>query len=141
MFKNNTNVDPFNSLLLSFFPSPNNLEVEIKNKSSVIKRSISLHRYIRAAWRARRPKQPTYFVVGKTNHAQGLLERTLEALAACQERQFFQTLRLCFDELSFSFIITCLHQQMLYHLRSFARISNEESNTKITNRDTQSTHR
>jgi hypothetical protein len=49
MFKNNTNVDPLNSLLLSFFPSANNLEVEIKNKSSIIKRSISLHKYILSA--------------------------------------------------------------------------------------------
>lgn len=47
MFKdNNNNLDSLNNLLLSFFPSANNLEMEIKNRSSVTKRSISLYRYI-----------------------------------------------------------------------------------------------
>lgn len=46
MFKDNNNLDSLNNLLLSFFPSANNLEMEIRNRSSVIKRSISLYRYI-----------------------------------------------------------------------------------------------
>jgi hypothetical protein len=46
MFINNTNVDPLNSLLLGFFPSTNNLKIEVKKKSSIIKRSVSLYKYI-----------------------------------------------------------------------------------------------
>jgi hypothetical protein len=46
MFSNNTSVDPLNSLLLGFFPSTNNLKIEVKKKSSIIKRSVSLYKYI-----------------------------------------------------------------------------------------------
>jgi hypothetical protein len=46
MFIDNTNVDPLNNLLLGFFPSTNNLKIEVKKKSSIIKRSVSLYKYI-----------------------------------------------------------------------------------------------
>lgn len=46
MIKDNTDVDSLNSLLLNYFPSANDLETEVKNRSSVIKRSISLYKYI-----------------------------------------------------------------------------------------------
>jgi hypothetical protein len=46
MFKNdNTNIDSLNNLLLDFFPS-NNLNIEIKKRSSNIKRVISLESFI-----------------------------------------------------------------------------------------------
>lgn len=44
MFK--INVDPLNNLLLDFFSRTDNLEVEIKKRSSIIKRPISLYKYI-----------------------------------------------------------------------------------------------
>lgn len=44
MFK--INVDPLNNLLLDFFSRTDNLEVEIKKRSSNIKRPISLYKYI-----------------------------------------------------------------------------------------------
>jgi hypothetical protein len=46
MFNKNINTDPLNNLLLSFFPKTENLEMEIKNRSCIIKRPISLYRYI-----------------------------------------------------------------------------------------------
>jgi hypothetical protein len=46
MLEDNTNINPLNNLLLDFFPSANNLEIEVRKRSSVIKRPISLHRYI-----------------------------------------------------------------------------------------------
>jgi len=46
MFSNNTSVDPLNSLLLGFFPSTNDLKIEVKKKSSIIKRSVSFYKYI-----------------------------------------------------------------------------------------------
>jgi len=46
MFNYNTNRDPLNNLLLGFFPATENLEIKIKNRSSIIKRSISLYKYI-----------------------------------------------------------------------------------------------
>jgi hypothetical protein len=42
----NTNIDPLNNLLLDFFSKSNNLEVEIKKRSSIIKRPITLYKYI-----------------------------------------------------------------------------------------------
>jgi hypothetical protein len=42
----NTSTDPLNNLLLGFFPSANNLEIEVRKRSSVLKRPISLYRYI-----------------------------------------------------------------------------------------------
>jgi hypothetical protein len=44
MFK--INVDPLNNLLLDFFSRTDNLEIEIKKRSSIIKRPISLYKYI-----------------------------------------------------------------------------------------------
>ena len=48
MFNNNNNIktDPLNKLLLGFFSSIYNLEINIKKRSSTIKRSISLYKYI-----------------------------------------------------------------------------------------------
>jgi hypothetical protein len=42
----NTSTDPLNNLLLGFFPSANNLEIEVRKRSSILKRPISLYRYI-----------------------------------------------------------------------------------------------
>jgi hypothetical protein len=46
MFNNTTSMDPLNDLLLAFFSRTENLEMEIKNRSSIIKRPISLYKYI-----------------------------------------------------------------------------------------------
>jgi Mitochondrial ribosomal protein (VAR1) len=46
MFNNTTSMDPLNNLLLAFFSRTENLEMEIKNRSSIIKRPISLYKYI-----------------------------------------------------------------------------------------------
>ena len=46
MFNDNISVDPLNNLLSSFFSTTDNLEIEIKKRSSIIKRPISLYRYI-----------------------------------------------------------------------------------------------
>ena len=46
MFNDNTNMDPLNNLLSGFFSTTDNLEIEIKKRSSIIKRPISLYRYI-----------------------------------------------------------------------------------------------
>ena len=43
---NNIDTDPLNNLLLRFFSSIDNLEINIKKKSSITKRSISLYKYI-----------------------------------------------------------------------------------------------
>lgn len=46
MFKDNSNVDPLNNLLLGFFPLNEDLEIEVRNRSSTIKRPVSLYKYI-----------------------------------------------------------------------------------------------
>jgi 5'(3')-deoxyribonucleotidase len=47
MFKNdNTNIDSLNNLLLDFFPYVDNLNIEIKKRSSTIKRVITLQSFI-----------------------------------------------------------------------------------------------
>ena len=46
MLNDNTNVDPLNNLLLDFFPLNEDLEIEVRNKSSIIKRPVSLYKYI-----------------------------------------------------------------------------------------------
>jgi hypothetical protein len=46
MFNNNIEVDPLNNLLLSFFHNIDNLKIDVNNRSSIIKRSISLYKYI-----------------------------------------------------------------------------------------------
>jgi Mitochondrial ribosomal protein (VAR1) len=46
MFKDNTSVDPLNNLLLGFFSTTENLEIELKKRSSIIKRPISLYKYV-----------------------------------------------------------------------------------------------
>jgi len=46
MFDDSISMDPLNNLLSNFFSTTDNLEVEIKKRSSVIKRPISLYRYI-----------------------------------------------------------------------------------------------
>jgi len=46
MFKDNPNVDPLNNLLLGFFPLNESLEIEVRNRSSIIKRPVSLYKYI-----------------------------------------------------------------------------------------------
>ena len=46
MFNDNISKDPLNNLLSSFFSTTDNLEIEIKKRSSIIKRPISLYRYI-----------------------------------------------------------------------------------------------
>ena len=45
MFKNNSN-DPLSNLLLDYFPSADNLKVNIVKRSSIKKRSISLRNYV-----------------------------------------------------------------------------------------------
>ena len=46
MFIDNISMDPLNNLLLGFFSTTENLEIELKKRSSIIKRPISLYRYI-----------------------------------------------------------------------------------------------
>ena len=46
MINDNTKADPLNNLLSNFFSTTENLEIEIKKRSSIIKRPISLYRYI-----------------------------------------------------------------------------------------------
>jgi hypothetical protein len=46
MFNDNTTVDSLNNLLSGFFPSANNLEIEVRKRSSIIKRPVSLYKYI-----------------------------------------------------------------------------------------------
>ena len=46
MFNDNTNVDPLNSLLLGYFPLANNLVIDVRKRSSVIKRPVTLYKYI-----------------------------------------------------------------------------------------------
>ena len=46
MFKDNANVDPLNNLLLGFFPLNEDLEIEVRNRSSIIKRPVSLYKYV-----------------------------------------------------------------------------------------------
>ena len=46
MFEDNANVDPLNNLLLGFFPLNEDLEIEVRNRSSIIKRPVSLYKYI-----------------------------------------------------------------------------------------------
>jgi Mitochondrial ribosomal protein (VAR1) len=46
MINDNASVDPLNNLLLGFFPSANDLEIKVRKRSSVIKRPVSLYRYI-----------------------------------------------------------------------------------------------
>ena len=46
MFKDNTSMDSLNNLLLGFYSRSDNLEIEIKKRSSIIKRPISLYKYI-----------------------------------------------------------------------------------------------
>jgi len=43
---NDNSVDPLNNLLVGFFPSSNNLEVDVRKRSSIIKRPVSLYKYI-----------------------------------------------------------------------------------------------
>lgn len=46
MIKGNTSDDSLNSLLLNYFPSSNDLKIDIKKRSSTIKQPISLYKYI-----------------------------------------------------------------------------------------------
>ena len=46
MFIKDTNLDLLNNLLLDFFSKTENLQIEIKKRSSIIKRPISLYKYI-----------------------------------------------------------------------------------------------
>lgn len=46
MFKDNPNVDPLNNLLVGFFPLNEDLEIEVRNRSSIIKRPVSLYKYV-----------------------------------------------------------------------------------------------
>jgi hypothetical protein len=46
MFVKNTSLDSLNSLLLSFFPLIKDLNIEMRNRSSIIKRPVTLYNYI-----------------------------------------------------------------------------------------------
>jgi hypothetical protein len=46
MFDNTTNVDSLNKLLLDFFPSSENLEMDFKDKSTTVRLPVSLETYI-----------------------------------------------------------------------------------------------
>jgi hypothetical protein len=43
---NDNSVDPLNNLLVGFFPLSKKLEIEVRKRSSIIKRSVSLYKYI-----------------------------------------------------------------------------------------------
>ncbi len=46
MFNDNASVDPLNNLLSGFFPLANDLEIDVRKRSSIIKRPLSLYNYI-----------------------------------------------------------------------------------------------